>query len=604
MKCFDFSHWNSLPSKQGLLFFAQSMEEMLFHYGHDSLKVPALNFRFLCVEIQNTIEKIEDEVVDKGNMRPLIEELKDSFNNDCIAQQIFGTDFDSLFYAKNAEGEVNRNCADLYKDPGSENSIRRIKYVVDYLLAEMRLNDRYYAVLKDSLTETIKSAPFEISQQEKLYKLTRTFLTDLINYAYSQEYIFWAVNDVFYNKSRQVDDIDATLEHFWSYFDFMEKEYTVILPLKLSAFQKHLRYFKNITVTDNNEHLFGNSCKWIVEMTVDAMDQYTAQSCAVDLLGFFVSLLQYNNHKGQSYNTDRAIVVLKDEEDGAEIKYELKTPTTPLRRGYALSDEQSNEKIADMVSNFRFSPGKLINVIELHSSALDSNEIGNQLLNVWTVIEVLIPTERKNSFSKINQFCNIITTVLNAQYVSSLINQLLLDLRHCIKETTNSQLLNVEKGTSDIEKIVAILVLPEYQTEKANIVAALSCYPLLKYRIESYSSILSNRLHIKELLAAHRKRLSWHIMRIYRNRNMIVHDGSHFPYIDIIVQNLHHYVDTLIDTINLYAGKGYSTLNTIFTTLQQKEYRYSISLEEKGSDGKAKIISDDFAKVVLGFLDN
>lgn len=183
MKYFDFSHWNALPSMQGLLFFAQSMEEMLFHYGHDSLKVPALNFRFLCVEIQNTIEKIEDEVVDKGNMRPLIEELKNSFNNDFIAQQIFGTDFDSLFYAKNADGEVNKSCTDLYKDLGSENSIKRIKYVVDYLLTEMQLNDRYYAGLKGSLTETIKSTPFEISQQEKLYKLTKAFLTDLINYA-------------------------------------------------------------------------------------------------------------------------------------------------------------------------------------------------------------------------------------------------------------------------------------------------------------------------------------------------------------------------------------------------------------------------------------
>ena len=84
---------------------------------------------------------------------------------------------------------------------------------------------------------------------------------------------------------------------------------------------------------------------------------------------------------------------------------------------------------------------------------------------------------------------------------------------------------------------------------------------------------------------------------------MIVHDGSHFPYIDIIVQNLHHYVDTLIDTINLYANNGYSNLNTIFMTLHQKEYRYSILLEEKGPDKKPKVINNDFAKVVLGFLD-
>lgn len=603
MKCFDFSHWNSLSSMQGLLFFAQAMEEMLFHYGHDSLKVPALNFRFLCVEIQNTIRKIEDEIVDKGNMRPLIEELKDSFNNDCIAQQIFGNDFDSLFYMKTAQGEVNRSCTDLYKDPGSENSVQRIKYVVDYLLTEMRLNNRYYTVLKDSITKAIKSSPCEIFQQKELYKLTKIFLTDLINYAYSQEYIFWAVNDVFYNKSRKIDDIDDTLKQFWEYFDFVEKNYTVILPLKLSAFQKHLKHFKNVTVKDNTEYLFGNSCKWVVEIPIDAMDQYTAQFRASDLLNFFVSLLQYNNHKSQSYNSDQAIIELKDKNGAIETKYELKTPITPLRRGYALSDEKSNKKIANMVNNFRFFPGKLINAIELHSSALDSNEIGNQLLNLWTIIEVLIPTERKNSFSKIVQFCNVITTTLNAQYISSLIVQLLLDLRHCIKETIDSQLLIVEKGANDVEKMVAILVLTEYQTEKSNIIAALSCYPLLRYRIESYSLTLSDRSKIKSLLTAHRKRLSWHIMRIYRNRNMIVHDGSHFPYIDIIVQNLHHYVDTLIDTINLYANNGYSTLNTIFMALHQKEYRYSILLEEKGPDKKPKVINNDFAKVVLGFLD-
>ena len=59
-----------------------------------------------------------------------------------------------------------------------------------------------------------------------------------------------------------------------------------------------------------------------------------------------------------------------------------------------------------MVNNFAFSPGKLVNVIELHASAINSNDVPNQLLNLWTIIEVLIPTEPKNSFSKINQICN------------------------------------------------------------------------------------------------------------------------------------------------------------------------------------------------------
>ena len=64
---------------------------MLFHYGHDSLKVPALNFRFLCIEIQKTIKKINADIVDKGNMRPLLAELKDAFKKDPIAQRCLGT---------------------------------------------------------------------------------------------------------------------------------------------------------------------------------------------------------------------------------------------------------------------------------------------------------------------------------------------------------------------------------------------------------------------------------------------------------------------------------------------------------------------------------
>ena len=85
---------------------------------------------------------------------------------------------------------------------------------------------------------------------------------------------------------------------------------------------------------------------------------------------------------------------------------------------------------------------------------------------------------------------------------------------------------------------------------------------------------------------------------------MIVHDGSYFPYINIITQNLHYYVDTLIDTINLYASKGYSTINTVFTALQQKEYRHIALLEEKGTNGQVKAIGADFVDVVLGYLDN
>lgn len=599
MKSFEFSDWASAPSNKGLLFFAQSMEEMLFHYGHDSLKVPALNFRFLCVEIQKTIRKINADIVDKSNMRPLLAELKDSFQKDPIAKRLLGSNFECLFFSKNSDGEIQQNCSDIFKDPCSEASLKRINRVISYLLNEMKLNDQYYIILKETIAQTVKINPFSHEQQDLLYRLCRILLTDLINYSYSQEYIYWVVNEIFYNQKRIDLEVESALEMFWSYFDFIKKDYIVILPLKSDALRKHLKGFEYITIKNNNSKLFHKSCTWIIELEVDAMDIYQAKSTATWLVSFFVSLLQYNNHKSQSYKANLAMVSLKENENFLE----LRTPTTPIRRGAVLSDEKNNEKVALMVNNFSFSPAKLINIIGLHSAAINSSDIHNQLLNLWTIIEVLIPTEPKYGFAKINQLCNVITSVLNAQYISSLIAQLLLDLEHCIPKVVYGEVDKVSEGEGKEEKIAAILVMNKYQAEKASLINALYNYPLLQYRIEQYSKIFSNRLELKKILTAHRKRLFWHIMRIYRNRNMIVHDGSHFPYIDIIVQNLHHYVDSLIDTINIYIGKGYTSIETIYTVLQQKEYRYFCSLEEKEQDSSPKKIDEDFVAVIFGYID-
>jgi len=80
---------------------------------------------------------------------------------------------------------------------------------------------------------------------------------------------------------------------------------------------------------------------------------------------------------------------------------------------------------------------------------------------------------------------------------------------------------------------------------------------------------------------------------------MIIHDGSHFPYIDLIVQNLHFYVDSLIDTINYYIGRGYRSLDVIYRLLGNNEFIYYEILDKKDNN-QALPIRDDFPIVVLG----
>lgn len=108
MTHYGISHWTITEGKCGLLLFAQSLEELLAMHSHDSHKVPALNFHYICFEVLNTIELIEQDILDRGNLIPLFAEMRILFQEDWIAQKFLGSDFDSIFFTKNNKGEYEK----------------------------------------------------------------------------------------------------------------------------------------------------------------------------------------------------------------------------------------------------------------------------------------------------------------------------------------------------------------------------------------------------------------------------------------------------------------------------------------------------------------
>ena len=72
----------------------------------------------------------------------------------------------------------------------------------------------------------------------------------------------------------------------------------------------------------------------------------------------------------------------------------------------------------------------------------------------------------------------------------------------------------------------------------------------------------------------HSERLKQQIMRIYRTRNMIVHDGTDTIYINLILQNLHYYVETLIGSFYVLERQGYNNLNSIIKQMSEIEKKF------------------------------
>ena len=594
MKAYSFENWNVNVDTIPFLFFVQNMEEMLFPYGHDSYKVPTLNFYFLCLELLESIQKIEDDVIDKGNLGPMFDELSEMFTNDIVAQKLYGNNFEALFYIKDDKGEYSRDFKKLRENIGNEASIRTIKKTLYFLINDMKIEDKYFKALKDEINVLLYSNLFGLETAYKLSVLCKLFLTEVINRGYSQEYIYSEIKSRYYSFENKIEDIDVEIEYLWSLFSFKESKYSVIVPIRRKDVKNLLERFEGILIESNNEKLFGNSCHWIARIEVKSLDPEKARNKAIELISTIVSMKQYNSHTSKAFESTNVIV----KELASNKEKKLSKPVGLLSRGCTRSDEQIYIRIDEMIQIIPVIGEKFFNAINLHSSAMESKNISNQLLNLWTIVEVLVEVEKRNNYSKITQISNTFTTVLNASYVKSILEQLLFDLEHCCFGF-KGYLKRVSKGKNDYEKLVALLICDEFIQVKTELLNNLPCYPLLKYRIEYYSKKFSSRESLKIFLNKHRKRLEWQIMRIYRNRNMIVHDGSHFPYIDLIVQNLHFYVDSLIDTINYYIGKGYRSLDVIYRLLSNNEFDYYTILDKK-QNKQTLPIGDDFSIVVLG----
>lgn len=59
---------------------------------------------------------------------------------------------------------------------------------------------------------------------------------------------------------------------------------------------------------------------------------------------------------------------------------------------------------------------------------------------------------------------------------------------------------------------------------------------------------------------------------------MIVHSGAYMPYRDMLVENLHFYVDVLIDTLIEYYHIGLLNHSSIFRNILSEEANFYITL--------------------------
>ena len=88
MKAPNLKKWPLSPQIEGLLFFAQLVDELLFDYTIDTYKIPALNTRLLAHELYSSLIEHEDNTLRYGALEPIVKELKNRLKKDPAVKEI------------------------------------------------------------------------------------------------------------------------------------------------------------------------------------------------------------------------------------------------------------------------------------------------------------------------------------------------------------------------------------------------------------------------------------------------------------------------------------------------------------------------------------
>ena len=366
-----------------------------------------------------------------------------------------------------------------------------------------------------------------------------------------------------------------------------------------------LNHIKDVTVKTPSKELrkkleLKHKGDSTVELVVEDFDRYEAVDSAYSYINTIVGLHRISQHHRPIYVKPIAQINQID-----ETFNKLSCNTVKIRKNILLRANNESQIQSyffdDQLLNNVDPPESFFRAVSLHNSALDSKEPTNQLLHLWTAVETLVGF-RTGDEDKINVVCNILTSILNRSYLYRHMEQLYRDICAVLGKQSDSLFDEIAGDEQNVMKLAKILAVNDYQVVYNKLFCMLEEYPILQYRLELFSEhIFCDSKTVFEELIRHKQKIKWQIMRIYRNRNMIVHNGEHMPYLNIILGNLHYYVDAMFDALIEYYHMGIESNRIIFYAIEKEEMLYwkVLGLDEKGRKIEGKEITEENYKKII-----
>lgn len=540
----NLSMWKYDSSLNCLLFFAQRMDELLFHHTTDTYRYSALSIRGLAAEYCTVYVDVRNGVLNKKNLSYIIDEFSDRLKNDVIAKEILTEEYVTRFIKSYAAWDL-------------KSQYENMQYVVRKLG-----NRSYYNHIVIKLKKLIK----ENRQKKEIDEKASLFVRELLDYGYNENYVYQMLHEVFFHK--EVSSL-SSLDDFLTKFDFSTKKFDVYIGYS-NDMSSLFPLFDKLEISDLKVSMVNTSNvpmgiktkrqKTILKFeAIESYDMYTAfeiadsiSSCVVNSYSFF----RHDSHSvrtyGQVMDEQKIIITIKP-------KKLLKYRVSVLSRDDSAKNAESLIKI--LFANYENLSG-FSKVTKIHNSAICSESTSDSLLSLWSILESIVEedisiedkksdcNEDRKERSKIGNVISYTLPYLKSTYVQKLVQTCMSDIIRWDSTFFYDNIANNGFGSNDLEHTFAFLAFKSTQPARDILYSKTETFPLLRHRICTLSDQLHNSKGIKSIINAHSQRVEWHLHRIYRARNYIIHDANANDRMNQeLVINLHSYVDILFSEV-------------------------------------------------------
>lgn len=577
MKNPDLSNWpEEIESLSGLLYFAQRWEEMLFDYSIDSYRFKLLNAPGLCQEIIDTYSLCEMKMLAWGRLVSLKEELIDALEKDSQSKTLLGTRYDAFLSALRSWHHKQKNVRDIALTASAITNVLS-RSLFDAILSELRTTLR------------------EPKQKEKIDHLSASLLTEAIRKGLSPQFLYQQINDHFFG-SRKINGLEV-FDGFVEAITPKPQKHEVIFSVpktgKLitkNANKDFVRYSEKFTPrleNDSNEKSFakeaGETDIFLTFSGINELDPVSAREVAETRLEMASSFIGFFKH---NFNISIPSTSLVYQGDKNPSTFLISAQKSSTRKRPDPKPWTIDQKVMDMLGpiiNYETEEAtrnRLLGSLRSHLIGTRAEVPEDQFTNMWTALETLAGnTVEDNIIASLLERC---TPILCLKYFKHLVLSLVNDIRRCHPDTLKRIQDSGQDGQLELTTILRLLTEEEKEAELKCVFADFERNPLLRNRLFQYWKIFSEPKCALTILNGHEQRVKWHLQRMYRTRNALIHAGQVDRSTRYLVVNLHSYVDHIFSEViqKLRSELHHSDLEKIYF-----EYvlSYSVYKENLGS---------------------